>query len=59
MENEISIREIFWPKDRRGTIEVNCPEKFYTQPIAKCEGCNYYKGLVFGKGVKCDYKEGK
>ena len=57
MENEVNIREIFWPKDNRGTIKVWCPKEIYVQPISKCEGCNYYKGLVFGKGVKCCYKE--
>jgi hypothetical protein len=59
MENEIDVREIYWPKDRKGTIKVWCPKEIYIQLIAKCEDCNYYKGLVFGKGVKCNYKEGK
>ena len=57
MENEVNRREIFWPKDNRGTIKVCCTKEADTQPIAECEGCKYYRVLVFGKGVKCCYKE--
>ena len=59
MENEPNIRKIYWPRDRRGTIKVWCTKEVDMQPIAKYEGCNYYRGLTFGKGVKCNYKEGK
>ena len=59
MENEGDIRGIYWPKDRRGTIKVWCPREIYIQPIVRCKDCVNYKGLVFGKGVRCDYKETK
>ena len=53
MENGIDIREIYWPRDRRGTIKVNCPGNDTAQPIFKCSKCPRYEGLVFGKGIKC------
>ena len=59
MENEPNIRKIYWPRDRRGTIKVWCTKEVDTKPIAKCSNCEYYRGAVFGKGVKCSYKEPK
>jgi len=44
--------DIYWSEEE---IRVQCRREQAAQPIRFCDGCSYFKGVVFSRGVNCSF----